>query len=129
MADFFDDNEQYCNDDDDIVVLHNEETDKDEEFYILATLDVDERWFAVFQPVEPLEDIAEDEVLIYEMVEDNDNKEYRFAPIEDDELLQKVFDEFMKMVEESECDCEECEDCEEDSCEGCEHAHDDKKND
>ena len=59
MADFFDDSNN-VEEDDDIIILHNEETDKDEEYYHLATYDLEDRWFAVLQPVEPVEGIGED---------------------------------------------------------------------
>ena len=100
MADFFEDNNN-VEDDDDIIVLHNEATDKDEEFYHLATLDVDGKWYVVMKPVEKLDDIADDEVLIYEIVEDEDGND-NFAPIEDENVLEKVFDEFMAEVEKYE---------------------------
>lgn len=83
--------------DDDIITLYNEERDQDEDFYHLATLDVDDRWFVVLKPVEKLPDIEDDEVLIYEVVEGAEGDV--FAAIEDEELLQKVFDEFMKEVD------------------------------
>ena len=100
MADFFEDNNN-IEDDEDIVVLHNENTDKDEEFYHLATLDVEEKWYVVLKPVEKLEDIEDDEVLIYEIVEDEDGND-AFAPIEDENVLEKVFNEFMAEVEKYE---------------------------
>ncbi len=122
MADFFEDdvNEQ---EDEDIITLHNEQTDKDEEFYHLATLDVDKKWYIVMKPVEPLEDIGEDEVLIYEIATEKSGESY-FKPIESEEELQKVFDEFIKELE-SQCDCG-CEDCHHDGCD-CEDCHHDDK--
>lgn len=111
MADFFEDNNT-VEDDDDIIILHNEATDKDEEFYHLATLDVDKKWYIVMKPVEKLEDIADDEVLIYEIVEDEDGND-TFAPIEDENVLGKVYDEFMAEVEKY-MDEEEKEDKKED---------------
>ncbi len=101
MADFFEDSENLIDEEDDIITLHNEATDKDEDFYHLATLDVDKRWFIVMQPVEHLDDIADDEVLIYEIIE-NENGEDSFAPIEDEKLLDKVFKEFEKELEKCE---------------------------
>ncbi len=105
MADFFDDANK-MDEDDDIIVLHNETTDKDEEFYHLATLDVDDKWYIVMKPVEKLEDISDDEVLIYEIVEDEDGND-TFAPIEDENQLEKVFNEFMAELEkyDDECGC------------------------
>lgn len=110
MADYFDDLNN-ADDDDDIITLHNEVTDKDEDFYNLATLDYEDRWFVVLKPVEKLEDIADDELLIYELAED-ENGDDMLLPIDDD-LCQKVFDEFMAEVEKyenGECDgeCDEC---------------------
>lgn len=96
MADFFED-QNNMEEDDDIIILYNEERDCDEEFYHLATLDVDDKWFVVLKPVEKLPDIEEDEVLIYE-VRDGDESDV-FVAIEDEDLLQKVFEEFNKMVE------------------------------
>ncbi len=96
MADFFED-QNNMEEDDDIIILYNEERDCDEEFYHLATLDVDDKWFVVLKPVEKLPDIEEDEVLIYE-VRDGDEGDV-FVAIEDEDLLQKVFEEFNKMVE------------------------------
>ena len=98
MADYFKD-QMGTTEDDDIIVLYNEETDKDEEFFELATLDVDGKWYIVMKPVEQLPDIADDEVLIYEIIEDKEGNS-NFAPIEDDGVLEKVFNEFIAMLEE-----------------------------
>lgn len=54
MADFFDD-QNNMTEDDDIITLYNEVADKDEDFYHLATLDVDDKWFVVLKPVEKLD--------------------------------------------------------------------------
>ena len=58
---------------------------------------MDDKWFVVLKPVEELPDIAEDEVLIYEVRDGEDGDV--FVAIEDEALLQKVFDEFMAEVE------------------------------
>lgn len=102
MADFFKDQND-ATEEDDIITLYNEATDSDEDFYHLATIDVDDRWFVVMKPVEQLPDIADDEVLIYELAEDDDGNDV-FVPIEDDALLDKVFGEFMAEVEKYEAE-------------------------
>ena len=102
MADFFKDQND-ATEEDDIITLYNEATDSDEDFYHLATIDVDDRWFVVMKPVEQLPDIADDEVLIYELAEDDDGNDV-FVPIEDDALLDKVFDEFMAELEKYEAE-------------------------
>lgn len=104
MADFFED-QNNMDEDDDIITLYNEERDIDEDFYHLATLDVDDKWFVVLKPVEKLPDIEEDEVLIYEVQEGDDGD--IFVAIEDEDLLQKVFDEFMKEMEALDDETEE----------------------
>ena len=76
MADFFED-QNNMDEDDDIITLYNEERDVDEDFYHLATLDVDDKWFVVLKPVEKLPDIEEDEVLIYEVQEGDDGRCHR----------------------------------------------------
>ncbi len=97
MADFFDDQNK-MNEEDDIITLYNEQLEKDEDFYHIATLDLDDKWFIVMKPVEEVDDIAEDEVLIYEILEDEDGNDV-FQAIEDESLLERVFDEFMKELE------------------------------
>ena len=104
MADFFED-QNNMDEDDEIITLYNEERDVDEDFYHLATLDVDDKWFVVLKPVEKLPDIEEDEVLIYEVQEGDDGD--IFVAIEDEDLLQKVFDEFMKEMEALDDETEE----------------------
>ena len=104
MADFFED-QNNMDEDDDIITLYNEERDVDEDFYHLATLDVDDKWFVVLKPVEKLPDIEEDEVLIYEVQEGDDGD--IFVAIEDEDLLQKVFDEFMKEMDALDDETEE----------------------
>lgn len=123
MADFFDDANNAA-EDDDIIVLHNEQTDKDEEFFHLATLDVDDRWYIVMKPVEKLDDIADDEVLIYEIVEDEDGND-TFEPIEDEDRLEKVFNEFIAELEEYEDEEEECGGCHDGHCDCCHHHDED----
>lgn len=128
MADFFDD-QNNSTEDDDIITLFNETTQAEEDYYHLATLDVDKRWFIVMKPVEKLADIADDEVLIYEIVTNGEGED-EFAPIEDEALLQRVFDEFSKEFDAYESECCNCgcncgsdgygsDGCDSDGCGGC----------
>ncbi len=117
MSDIFDDIDNM--NDDDVIVLYNEQLDKEEEFYFLATLDVDDKWYIVMKPVEQLDDIADNEVLIYELAE-NESGDTVMLPIEEEDRLNKVFEEFMKMAgDELECDCD-CADC----ADPCDQRHD-----
>ncbi len=102
MADFIEDGQNIDEEEDDIIILYNQATDKDEEFVHLATLDVENRWYIIMKPAQALPDIDEDEVLIYELVEKEAKGEVEteFVPIEDEKILDKVYEEFRKMVEE-----------------------------
>ncbi|MBR4800090.1 MAG: DUF1292 domain-containing protein [Clostridia bacterium] len=112
MADNFDNEFENS----DTIVLYNEANDKDEKFYVLEVMDYKDRQFIILQPAEELEDIAENELLIYELG-DEDDEEHFFIPIEDQDLLQEVFDKFMAEVEEYEKAVAEGEKAK--GCEGC----------
>lgn len=79
-----------------LVELIDEEG-KTHECYHLATFEYKEKWYAVFQSAEDDED---DSVTILEIVEDGD--EEQLLPVEDDSLLDEVFDEFCRIMEEDE---------------------------
>ncbi len=104
------DKEQIKNEQDYIVTMYNVAADRDEDFYHLATVEYNQKYYAVLQPVEALDDVPEDEVLIYEVKEvDADNAE--LVPIEDESVLQAVFDKFVEeyslddIEEGCECNC------------------------
>ena len=86
---------------DDMIVLYNEATDKDEKFYVLEVMDYKDKQFVIMQPAEHLEDIADDELLIYELGDEDDEENF-LIPIADEALLQEVFDKFMHEAEEYE---------------------------
>ena len=97
MADKFDDEFENS----DTIVLYNEATDRDEKFFVLEVMDYKNKQFIILQPAEELEDISSNELLIYELG-DEDDEEHFFIPIEDENLLQEVFDKFMEEVAEYE---------------------------
>lgn len=70
---------------DEIVTLTYDDGSQ-EDFYNLAELDYEGKWYAYLAPVEPTDEIAEDEVLIYEIAEGGEGEEV-FLPVEDDDLL------------------------------------------
>lgn len=107
----------------DLVTLLDEEGNE-VDFYHAATVDYKGDWYVFLQPAEEMEDIEDDEVVIFKLEKD-ENGEDLFTPIDDEALLDAVYHEYEKMVEEEcgeECDCgcdDEC-DC------GCEHDHEHK---
>lgn len=105
----------------DIVELVDEEG-KSVNFRHVATIDYKDEWFVFFSPVEEIEGVTEDEVVIFKLGTDETGADV-FLPIEDDKLLDEVYAEYIKVMEEEDgeggcgCGCG-CED-EEDDEEGC----------
>ena len=110
-------NEEFDEEDDSIIVLKNDEGE-DVEFYHIATLDYKDEWYIFLQPVVLEENMDDDEMYIFKLGVD-DNGDDLFIPIDDEETLNAVYDEFLK---EAECGCGDdgCDDC---GC-GCDHHHD-----
>ena len=86
-------------DEDDEIVTMTYEDGTTEDFFCIAELDYEGKWYAYLQPVEETDDFAEDEVLIYEIGEDENGDEI-FLPVEDDELLDKLVEELNNSVDE-----------------------------
>ena len=107
--------------DDDSVVELFDENDKSVEFREIASIELDGKFYELLQPVEPLDGIGEDEAVIFEYTEGDTPDERNFTPLFDEELLERVFNEYLKAS--SECDCGfDCCDCEDDECD-CDHEH------
>ena len=89
----------------DIVTLLDE-NDNELKFFHNATVDYKGEWYIFLQPVEAMEDLEEDEVVIFKLGQD-ENGDDLFLPIEDEELLNAVYDEYVKQLDEleGECDC------------------------
>lgn len=83
--------------DDDIITLMGEDG-AEEEFYHIATIDYDDKWYIFLHPVEEQEGIAEDEALIFEIGEDEEGNDL-FNLVEDDELIDKVYAEYIKELD------------------------------
>lgn len=99
--------------DEDLVVLTTDDG-VEHNFYHVATVDYKNEWYVFFQPAEEIPDIDEDEVVIFRLEED-ENGEDLFVPIEDENLLNEVYEEYVRMAEEEdECGCG-C-GCHEDGC-------------
>jgi uncharacterized protein YrzB (UPF0473 family) len=105
-------NEDCCDENEDLVELVDDDGNT-VKFNHVATIDYENNWYVFFSPVEKVEGIDTDEVVIFRLDADEEGKDI-FSPIEDEELLQKVYDEYVKVMEE---DDEEA--CGESGCEGC----------
>lgn len=132
----------------DIVELESEDGET-VKFQHVATIDYKGDWYVLFSPVEAIEGVEEDEAVIFKLGTDENGGDV-FLPVEDDELLDAVYDEYVKIMEEEdewecgcedcskadgcackdkpeeECDCDSCTDGREDSCDcGCKEGHED----
>lgn len=85
--------------DDEIIVMVDEEG-KEVEFTHIATLDYNDEWYIYVQPVE-LGDMDEDEMFIFKIEEDENGNDL-FTPVEDENLLEKLYQEYLK-----ECDIQD----------------------
>ena len=70
------------------------------EFVNVAGINLDGRFFAILQPVELLEGMGENDALVFEVVTDGENES--FTIITDDEIVDRVFAEYNRLLDEQE---------------------------
>lgn len=68
----------------------------------IALIPLEERIFAILKPVEPMEDIKEDEALVYEIFEGDDDSDDSLELVRDIDILDKVFAVYNKLMDEEE---------------------------
>lgn len=103
----------------DSIVALTDENGESIEFYEKACVELDDRFYELLMPVEPMEGVEEDEVYIFEVIRsENEDDDDSFVMVTDDDLCNTVFAEYVKAAEDMEdgCDCCGCEEC----------SHDDK---
>lgn len=79
-------------------------------FYHIGTIEYKGDWFAFFQPSEPMDGIDPASIVIFQITDEN-GKEV-LLPIKDEKLLDEVYDEYMKELEDEDDGCTG-------NCEGC----------
>ena len=115
-----------------IITLYDD-NDNPVDFNEVAVVEYQGDFYALLQPVEPIEGLGEDEAIIFKVVQKDDETD-EFEPVTDESVLDAVFNEYLKAEAEfdDECDCGcDCDDChggecdcgdEGCDCEGC-HKH------
>ncbi|MBQ9485555.1 MAG: DUF1292 domain-containing protein [Clostridia bacterium] len=101
-----------CCDDEDIVELTTDDGKK-LKFYFVGTIEYKGKNYSAFEPAEEIEGVEEDDLIIFELSGD-DEETADLLPIEDDALLDEVFQEFCRVLEEDEA-AEEAESLEPDA--------------
>ena len=82
------------NNDEKIFVKDND--GREIEFEQIAVVDFEESYYAVLQPVTPVEGVSEDEFLVFLIDEEKDCLTF----VEDDRVIDGVNEEFIAMLEE-----------------------------
>ncbi len=83
----------------DNIVLYDEKN-KPEEFEQIAYIPLEEKDYAILKPVKPFKGMAEDEAIVFEMVEDENGEEQLLA-VEDDKIAEQVFNEYYRIFDEN----------------------------
>ena len=89
-----------CDMDDDIVELTTEDGKK-LKFYFVGSIEYKGKNYSAFEPAEQIDGIEDDDLVIFE-VSGDDEETADLLPIEDEKLLDEVFEEFCRVLEEDE---------------------------
>ena len=85
---------------DDIIILKSADGEE-VEFVEIAGINLNGKFYAILQPVELLEGMDEDEALVFEVVTNADGDD-SFNIELDDDIIDAVFAEYNKLLEEAE---------------------------
>ena len=85
---------------DEIVELTTEDGKK-LKFYFVGTIEYKGKNYSAFEPAEQIDGIEDDDLVIFELSGD-DEETADLLPIEDEQLLDEVFEEFCRVLEEDE---------------------------
>ncbi|MDD3947612.1 MAG: DUF1292 domain-containing protein [Clostridia bacterium] len=86
-----------CEDDEIVTLVSDDGVEQD--FFTLATFDLEDKWYIVLEPATPVEGFQEGDVIIFRLEEDEQGEDV-YQPIEDEAELEKAFAEFEKMLTE-----------------------------
>lgn len=89
-----------CEDEDEIITL-TDDNGEDIDFYQVATLDYKEKWYTFLEPVELPSGMEPGDLIVFELGEDESGEDV-FLPVEDETLLEELFAEFEKLLNEEE---------------------------
>ena len=89
-----------CDCEDDIVELTTDDGKK-LKFYFVGTIEYQGKNYSAFEPAEQIDGIDDDDLIIFELAGD-DEETADLLPVEDEAILDAVFEEFCKALEEEE---------------------------
>ena len=97
--------------DEEVITLYDDKNNP-VDFNEVAVVEYQGDFYALLQPVEPMEGLGEDEAIIFKVVQ-KDEETDEFEPVTDESVLDAVFNEYLKAEAEfaDGCDCCDCDDC------------------
>ena len=81
------------------IVTLLDEDNKEVRFDLLLSFDYESKRYIALLPVDPVDDVGEDEVVLLEVVKEDGQESYR--TIDNPVLLDEVFEEFTELFEDS----------------------------
>ena len=75
------------------------------DFLEIAGIPIDENFYTILKPVEVIEGMTEDDVLVFK-VEETENGDSNFSLERDEEVLNKIYQEYLRLLDEIEKDSE-----------------------
>lgn len=84
-------------DNDENIILYDDD-DNEIEFEQVALIPLDEDIYVILHPVDELEGLENDEALVFKV--DEENKENGLEIVTNPKIIDKVFDEYYKLLQE-----------------------------
>lgn len=80
------------------IITLTDESGREVDFDLVCTFDYENKRYAALFPIEKVEGVEDDEVMLLEVK--GDGEETVFDPIENEVLLDEVFNEFMEIFDD-----------------------------
>ncbi len=90
-----------CDMEDDGIVELTMDNGEKIKFFFVGTIEYKNKVYSAFEPAEEREDMDEDDLYIFE-VSGDDEETAELLPVEDEDLLEEVFEEFCRLLDEDE---------------------------
>ncbi|MDK2991264.1 MAG: hypothetical protein PWP48_497 [Clostridiales bacterium] len=87
-------------DEENIVTLIDED-DNEVQFEHILTLEIDDKEYVLLSPLEPMEDLDQDEAIVLR-IEQDENGEDIYVSIDDEDEMQAVYDAYMEIISDEE---------------------------
>ncbi|MDD4120301.1 MAG: DUF1292 domain-containing protein [Clostridia bacterium] len=103
-----DENNNACDDTitarEELITLTSSDGDQ-VDFLEIAGIPMDGNFYTILKPVEVIEGMTEDDVLVFK-VEETENGDSNFSLERDEEVLNKIYQEYLRLLDEIEKDSE-----------------------